>query len=129
MRPNHASANIGNRNLAAPCFQINRGIDRYLEVEINVADIAASAIVPPDIDNQGVAGLPRQEVSLRGFKRSGKFDLVAVPRLNCDGSGNIFQLDANIFSGRISFRQTLLSIDAAYGQRSKGEKGHEHHNA
>src|SRR5882672_5532306 len=123
MRPNHAAANIGDRNLAAHCFQIHGGIDRNLECEIHVADIAASAIVGPDVNNQGIAGLPRRKISLRRFKRSRKLDLVAVPGLDRDSAGNILQLDTNIFSCRVSFRQTLLRIDAAQAERAKSEQG------
>ena len=95
--PDQIATNIGDGNLAALGFQINGRIDRHLEFEIHIADIAASAIVGHHVNDQRVAGLPRRDIGLGRFEGGGELDLVAIPRLDRDGAGDIFQFDADIF--------------------------------
>src|SRR6266566_259910 len=127
MRPDHAAMNVGDSDLATHGFQIDGGINRYLQVKIDVTNVASSAIVRSHVNNQSIARLPWRQVGFRGFKRSGQLDLVAVPRFHRDSAGNIFQLDTDIFPRWISFRHTLLRVDAAQAERAKSEQGHEHY--
>ena len=81
---------------------------RQLNLEIHIADIAAAAIIANDIDHQSRLCLSWIERRFAIIHQGRHLDLVALPRLDGDGPGNIFQLEANVLAGGKAARNFLL---------------------
>ena len=104
------AADVCHADVAAPCFDVDRRIRGNLDFEVDIADVAAAAIVAHHINHQTIVDLARLDVSVLRFDRGGKTNLILVPRLDDDRAGDVTQFDANVLAAGIAFGYLLLSV-------------------
>ena len=79
-----------------------------MNLEIHIADVTTATIITDDIDHEPCLGLSRIEGGFASIHERRHENFVALPSLDGDCPGDIFQFEANILAGRKTARNLLL---------------------
>src|SRR5678816_2079427 len=103
------------------CIRDSGGVDRYLDREINIADIAASAIIANHVHHHPFSVLLWHHGRGLGLHRRRDFDFVAVPGFNSNFAGDVLKYEADFLAGWKTLGNLTLSVHTGGTDCQRGQ--------